>query len=142
MGAHLIEKIPAGQSAARIGMDIDLLLSRAELLGESDRKLIEAVYQRQVPASDLAKLMGQPTRRLQYRVRNLVQHLRSRRFVKAMRALPYLSPRQREVVLRHLLRRVSLRRTADELNLTVHRVRALLGEARGVMQACQRARDN
>jgi DNA-directed RNA polymerase specialized sigma24 family protein len=66
-------------------------------------------------------------------VRVLRRRLASPCFAQAVRALPYLRPPGRDVVVRHVLRGQPVRDVARRLACTLHQVRMELKLAEGIM---------
>lgn len=114
-------------------IDPVLLTERARFLDDDDRYLLDAAL-RGLSSAQIAHLAGLPDRRVRHRLRRLTRHLCSRGFVAVMRALRCLPPEQREIAVRHHLRRHSLRRVAGDLGIPLHRVRRSLAVIDGVLQ--------
>ena len=104
----------------------DVLLARAEHLGEADRGLIEAVFVRGQSVRSLAKLMRVDRRILRRRIRGLCRHLSSRRFLDATRALPYLAAEDAALARRHYCQGEPQAALASEMGISLHAVRRRL----------------
>jgi hypothetical protein len=93
------------------------------------------VYVQGVSAAHLARVRDEEPWRLRYRLRRLVRRLTSRRFAAVLRSMHLLSSEQAQVAAAHWLRGRTLRQTAVDTGLSLHRVRTLLAEAEGVILA-------
>ncbi len=110
-------------SATRLPRTDAVLKGRARLLATDDRRLIEAVFLNNQPVSMLADIMGISPRGLRSRIRRLCRHMTSRRFLDAARALPYLPPDDARVARMIFCQRLPRAQVADEVGLTVHKLR-------------------
>ncbi len=99
------------------------LLFLAQHLGEPDRLLIEQVYQHKMNPAEIARLMGQHSRTVRGRLRRIINHLRRPEFRFMVLRADLLAPTTRRVAELVILRRMSLRRAAHELDCTLHNVR-------------------
>ena len=113
-----------GTCLARGRLEIDeQVLGRAELLGEGDRELIEAVLGRGQSAASVARMMRARPRTIQGRVRRLTRRLTSRRFLEAARALPFLSAEDAALARLRYCREATYEEICRESKLTLHQVR-------------------
>lgn len=99
------------------------VLGRAELLKEADRELMEAVLGRGQSAASVARMMGTPARTIQSRVRRLTRRLTSRSFLRAARALPFLSVQNAALARRRFCQGATYEELCREFELTLHRLR-------------------
>lgn len=99
------------------------VLGRAELLRDADRELLEAVLGRGQSAASVARMMGAPPRTVQSRVRRLTRRLTSRSFLKAARALPFLSVQDAALARMRYCQGATYDELCREFKLTLHRVR-------------------
>lgn len=128
------------------------VLGRAELLGEGDRELIEAVLGRGQSAASVARMMRARPRAIQARVRRLTQRLTSRRFLEAARALPFLSARDAMLARLRYCQGATYEEICRRTGLTLHQVRRHLDRiaaqvetvgriSRSVLSAARRGSD-
>jgi hypothetical protein len=118
----------------------DLLLTRAELLNESDRDLFHAVFVCRQSVRGVARLMGVSRGIVAGRLRGICRHLASRRFLNAARALPYLKPEDAELARRHFCQRTPQAKLAGELGLSRAALRRQLVRIRAQIDLLARAR--
>lgn len=125
-------------SQRRLPQNEELLKGRAQMLGERDRLLMEAVLIRGQSAESLAKLMGASSRMIRFRVHRLGQRLASRRFLDVVRALPYLSPTDGRLARMRYCEGLSQRQICQQLSLTPHQLRRHLDIIAGQIAAIGR----
>jgi IS30 family transposase len=99
------------------------LLFLAQHLGETDRLLVEQVYQHRMSPAQIARLMGQPTRTVRARLQRILRHVRKPEYRFLVLRADLLSPTTRRVAELVIFRRMSLRCAARELRCTLHKVR-------------------
>lgn len=117
----------------RRGQGIDLLVSRADALAPADRALILAVYRDGLPVSEVVGLLQLGRRRsvavpihavsVRRRLRSLVRHLLSPRFVYVWRHAGSWGPSRRRVAEICILQDRPMRDAAVELGLSAYQVR-------------------
>lgn len=103
--------------------DIERLLDRASHLPATDRVLVEQVYRHGVPVVDIARLSGQPPRKLRRRLARLLKRMNSPLFAFLIRhgdQLPQPLRRTGELIV---LEGHSLRRAVSLSEQSLHRVR-------------------
>lgn len=103
----------------------ELLVIRADLLTDTDRALITAVYRDNLATSDVAALLGHPhtPRSIRRRLRALVNRILSPRFELVMNQSPEWPPLRRRIAQSYILEGRTLRDTAKHLRTTLHVVR-------------------
>ena len=99
------------------------ILGRAELLGQGDRELVEAVLGRGQSAASVARMIGASPRTIQSRVRRLTRRLTSRSFLDAARALSLLSPQDAALARMRYCQAATYGELCQGLHLTLHQVR-------------------
>jgi DNA-directed RNA polymerase specialized sigma24 family protein len=99
------------------------MLFLAQHLDEPDRLLIEQVYQHKMNPAEVARLMGKHTRTVRNRLEQIVRHLGKAEFRFMVLRADLLAPTTRRVAELVILRRMSLRQAARELNCSLHKVR-------------------
>lgn len=99
------------------------ILFLAQHLDGPDRLLIEQVYQHKMNPAEIARLMGQHSRNVRARLRRIVKHLRKPEFRFMVLRPDMLTPTTRRVGELVILRRMSLRRAAHEMDCTLHLIR-------------------
>jgi DNA-directed RNA polymerase specialized sigma24 family protein len=120
MGMSLRESVLRAQKLPR---DDAIIRSRAQLLSEDDRDLIEAVMLVGQSTESLARLMGQKPRTLRDRVNRLVRRMAGDNFLHAARALPYLSPADAEVARLRFCAGYRLRQLCERYSMSEHTIR-------------------
>ena len=101
----------------------DRVLGRAELLGDGDKELLEAVFLRGQSAASVARMMRARPRAIQAKVRRLVRRVMSRSFMDAARALPFLSPPDAALAKMRYCQGGKYQDLCRRLDLTLHQVR-------------------
>ena len=119
----------------KLESDDQVVLGRAALLPSADRDLIVAVWTYRTPVRILADMAGVTPASIRARVRGLIRRLHSRHFLSAARVLHRLNDPQAVVARLHLLGGHSLRATAEAAGLHYHRVRRLVSEVQGIIDA-------
>ncbi len=99
------------------------LLNYADYVGGADRALLRAIFDRGLSAAEFARAMGQPPRTVRQRVQRLVERVGSARFQFVMRNRYAWSRSRRQVAESIFLRRLTQRRTAARLSMSLHQVR-------------------
>jgi DNA-directed RNA polymerase specialized sigma24 family protein len=127
-------------NAFRLPRNDDILIGRAELLGERDRLLIEAVLLKGQSAASVAKLMGVSDRMIRDRVHLLSRRLCSRKFLDAARALAYLSPSDASLARLHFCEGLSRRELCRRLGLSSFQLRRRLDQISGQIVVMSRTR--
>lgn len=103
--------------------ELDQLVQRARALPERDRLLIEALFRDGKRGPQVAALMGLPVRAVRNHARRLVDRLRSPRFIYVLRHQSHWPETRRKVANAVVIRGLSNRLAASELNLSLHVVR-------------------
>ena len=134
-------------NARRLPRDHDLLIARAELLSAKDRGLIEAIFLRGQTVVSVAHMMGINPRKVSNRLRRLSEHLASRRFLDAARALRYLRGREATLARLRFCAGMTERRLAEKFGVSPHVIRrrldrigakiALVRQMQGVQADCE-----
>lgn len=126
-------------SANRSGVrdHVERVLRLATMLSPTDRVLVEAIYERQLPVKDVAQLLSRHPATVRRRLHRLLMRLDAplTRFILA-HSHTWPQDRRRIARARHV-RGCSQRSTAHMLKLSLHRVRM---EDRAVLAAFQHAR--
>lgn len=135
LGSAIVEHQPApgGPLDLRRGVRRDLaevLMSRATLLSELDRYLVQGVFRDGRPLTELAALWEgdgpgpRPTpKALRRRLRRLVERVLSPRFEFVAAHRHRWPPTRRRVATACVLHGLSCREAADKLRLSIHLVR-------------------
>ncbi len=113
-------------SARKLPRTDSVLMGRAEFLAPEDRDLIEAVLIRCQPAESIGRMLKVRPRIIRKRVHRLGRRIASRKFLNAVRALPFLSDEDAELAKLYYCRSLSQRRLCDDLELTTHALRRRL----------------
>ncbi len=108
--------------------DDSILLGRAELLGEDERDLIEAVFVRSQSSGSLARMMGVTESTIHRRVHRLCRRMTSNTFLDAARALPYLSQQDAILAKMRYCQGLSQRQLCRRLGLSYHALRRRLDQ--------------
>lgn len=111
-----------------------MVLRRAELLDPEDRLVLEQVLGNGVAAKDVAMLSGRSPRSVQRQVRALMERLTDERVVAVLRQHHQWDPTRAAVAMAVWVRGWTLRRTAGELGLSLHRVREHVAAIRGMLE--------
>lgn len=96
---------------------------RVEYLDPQDRDLVDAVVLRGVPVSVVSGLTGASQTSLRRRVQTLLKRMKSKRFVAAMRSLPYLDADEACLARLAYCQGHSQRQICREMKTTCHAVR-------------------
>ncbi len=112
------------------------LLDYADFLESADRALLRAIFDRGLSATEFARAMGQPPRRVRQRVQRLVQRLGSTPFQFVLRNRYAWSAARRQVAESIFLRGLTQRRAAAQLGLSLHQVRQEIERVRALYE-CQ-----
>jgi len=113
----------------------DRLLMRADWLDRSDRALLVQVLGNGVRPADVADLLGLSTRTVQRRIRRLVKRLNSPTTAAVLAHEGHWDRKTFAVAVAVWIRGWTLRRTAEHMNISLHRVRQHLQIARGLIKA-------
>ncbi len=110
----------------RMPKDSAVLAGRAELLAPGDRDLVEAVLVNGQSVSNLARIMGLTPRAVRSKIRRLSQYLISRRFLDAVRAIPYLPPGEAILARLHFCSCLTQAQLCGRLRVSPHNLRRRL----------------
>ncbi len=113
-------------SARKLPRTDAVLMGRADFLAPDDRDLIEAVMIRCQPTDSLGRMLNVKPHEIRKRVHRLGRRLSSRKFLDAVRALPYLSDEDAELAKLYYCRSLPQRKLSVELGITVHILRRKL----------------
>jgi len=113
-------------SARKLPQTDTVLMGRADFLSPADRDLIEAVMIRCQPTESLGRMLKVRPRVIRKRVHRLGRRLASRKFLDAVRALPYLSDENAELAKLYYCQSKPQRTLCEELSLTTHGLRRRL----------------
>ena len=108
------------------------ILQLAEHLRTPDRLLLEQVYRHGLSAADVARLTGQPPRRVQRRLARLLQRMRDPLFKFVVARSELLPPPARAAARRVILQGQSLRSTAQSTGQSLHEVRQHINTVRNL----------
>jgi hypothetical protein len=118
------EESPARDLRRRRARDIaEQIVRRSDWLSREDRFILKAVYEDGKSVTDIATLRGDDPRRLQRRVRKLVERVLSQKFAFVAAHKSAWTPTRRRVAEACVLQGLSLRRATASLKLTHHTVR-------------------
>jgi len=124
--------------AERPGRIDEIIMGRAELLGEADKALLEAVIARGQSAASVARMMGVSPRVVRGRVRRLTGRVISRRFLDAARALPYLLPEDARLAQMRFCQGATHRQLCQRFNVTWHCLRRRLDRIAAQVETVRR----
>lgn len=124
-------KIDLRQRAFRDRAEDQIAL--AEWLHPTERALIESVFDRGMTVSRLALMSGDDPRLLQRRFRRLLRRMNSREFREVIRRADTWPVTRRRIARACILQGLTLRRTAEQLRLSIHTVREQLAIIRAVI---------
>ncbi len=110
----------------------EAILLRAAWLDRDDRQFLRTALAEGVRPTALAGLTGRTVRAVRWRLDRLCRRVTSPAFTRALWSLRYLPYPQRQIVRLHRLAGLSVRQTADALEMSVHDVRRHLLLADGV----------
>lgn len=111
----------------------EVALARAAHALPDDRALLEAVYERGVPAARVAALMHQPASVVRRRLRVVIERLMSAEAGFVLRHMREWEPERRKVARACILQGRSMRETARHLRMSLHTVRRELNAIRALM---------
>lgn len=111
----------------------EVALARAAHATPEDRAMLEAVYDRGVPASRIAALMRQHPRRIRRRLREVIERLMSDEAEFVLRHRRAWQPTRRMVATACVLEGRSMRETARRLRMSLHAVRREMEAVRNLM---------
>ncbi len=120
MGMSLRESVLRAQ---KLPQDDAIIRSRSQLLLPEDRDLVEAVLIVGQSTESLARLMGQRPRTLRDRVNRLVRRMAGDTFLKAARALPYLSQADAELARLRFCAGYRLWQLGERYRMSEHAIR-------------------
>lgn len=107
---------------------------RSDWLEGSNRILIELVFSRGVPLSQLADLMGISRTTARRRVRRLVERLQSPEYLFCLRHRQQFTPLERELIRRHFVQALSLKAAAARCRCSVYAAEKIVGKLRRLQQ--------
>jgi len=113
--------------------DDGLLESRAGFLAQTDQDLIHAALIAHQPVMAMARMLGVTPRQVRHRVERLVERMNSPVFAGSAHAMHLLNRLQTQVAKTHIFEGRSLRRTAQEMSVSVETVRRVLAEIAGLV---------
>jgi hypothetical protein len=125
-------------TAGKLPRNEGILMTRAELLAQEDRDLIEAVILRGQSAESVGRMMNASPRAIRQRVHRLGRRLTSKRFMDVARAMPYLLPQDALLSKRYFCQGASYRRLSREFGMTDHALRKRLDRIAAQIQAIRR----
>lgn len=99
------------------------VVQAAKHLGDADKALIKAVYQRGIALKAIATIQGCSAGRLHHRLRMLVKRMRSPMFRLVLRQHENWPAERRAIAESVVLHGRSQREVAKELGVSLHRVR-------------------
>lgn len=105
---------------------VEGLVHFAEYLAPADRALIVSVFENGTSAADLARAVGEDPRQVRRRLKRLVTRMASTEFRFVIRHRNTWPGNQRRVADAVILRGLTQREAAAELNLSLHQVRTYL----------------
>ncbi|MEX2672541.1 MAG: hypothetical protein WD294_10565 [Phycisphaeraceae bacterium] len=111
------------------------VLQRAELLDAADRALIEQVLGKGVLPREVAVVTGVSTRCIQRRFRSLIQRLSDPKVLHIMRHRKQWDKLTADVATGVWIKGWSLRHTASQLGVSLHRIRQRVQTVRGILTA-------
>ncbi len=114
---------------------IEQVLMRAEYLDQPDRALLDQVLARGVQPRQIAAVTGCTTRSVQRKVRRLIMHLTDPTVLHILRHHHQWDTATGRVALCVFVRRFTLRRTVEQLDLSLHEVRQCVQKVRGHLEA-------
>lgn len=121
---------------------VDEVVLASKSLGERDRALVKAVYERGLPLKSIATISHTNVSRLHRRLRAVMQRVRSPLFRLVLREQDRWPADRRAIATAIVFQGRAQRDIADELGISVHRVRtemehlkALAGQSRVDAQA-------
>ncbi len=110
------------------------LVQLAIHLPQADRALLESVYKHGTPTSVLARAAGRPARTIRERVHRLVKRVTSPAFGYVLRHCDEWRPLVRHIAEAVILHGRTHRETAEELGITVYRVRREVDRIRTIAE--------
>jgi DNA-directed RNA polymerase specialized sigma24 family protein len=141
-GPEALRADPSRETESELLRQRDLaerLGARASLLPPADRVLLRAAFEDGRSVPELARLSGEPERKVRRRVERLVRRVGSDRFFFVGRHLQRWPPTRRKVAEAVVLSGLSMRRAARELRLTVYAVRLHMEAVNAMFESAQRA---
>lgn len=127
-------------SSHQLPRNDDILMSRMELLSQSDRLIMDAIFMKNQTTTNLAILMGTTGRVIRHRVHLLSRRIKSRQFLDTARALAYLSQSDATLARMRFCEGLGYRELAKALGITTHQVRRRLDLIRGQIMHISRQR--
>lgn len=115
----------------RLPQSEEILMGRAELLAPEERDLIEAIMIREMSTRAVGRLKGVKAREVRNRVCRIARRLRSRQFLDAARAIPYLTPHDALLAKLRFCQAMSIRDISRELGIGYHVLRRQLDKVSG-----------
>ncbi|TVQ75472.1 MAG: hypothetical protein EA380_10775 [Phycisphaeraceae bacterium] len=111
----------------------EVALARSAHALPDDRALLEAVYERGVPAARVAALMHQPPRLVRRRLRIVIERLMSPEAGFVLRHMREWEPQRRRIATACILQGRSMREASRHLRMSLHTVRRELDAIRALM---------
>ncbi|QDU72773.1 hypothetical protein [Mucisphaera calidilacus] len=129
MSATTVERATEKQLHARVSQrnHADRILARAAYLPRHEQLLLDQIYRHGMTITDTARLLDKPPRTVQRRLRNLLNRLNSDLFAFVATQLDLLPPDVRPTAKSVALHGHSLRKTARQTGISLHRVREHMG---------------
>jgi hypothetical protein len=113
----------------------DVVLARAHLLEAADRGVIEAIYGSGQSATQVARVLGVPARKMCDRVRAVVKRLRSRECTLVDTMGPKWGTTRRGVAVACFVHGLSIRRASERLGITFYAARQHYAAVRAILDA-------
>ena len=146
LGSPVVERIQARPPSLDLRRGFrrevaEVLVERAELLPEPDRRLIEGVFRDGRSIREVAAVWGDPPgpgrdeRTLRRRLHRLVRRLYSPEFLVVAQLRERWAPARRRVATACVLHGLSLREAAEALGMSMHTVRRQLDAVSAIVEA-------
>ncbi len=117
-------------------------LGRSQLLDDQDRMLVEAILLRKQSAEAVSRLTGIKAYWIRFRVRQLVRLMTSAPFVRAMRAMPRLTPQDALVAKLRYCQGMSRRELCGRTGLSLYHLRRQLDRIDGLIARSRQGRES
>ena len=117
-----------------------VLLSRSQMLEQSDQAIFKAVFIYKQNAKLVSQLTGLKAYWIRRRVRHLAKLVTGKPFIHAMRAMPHMTPIDAEVARLHHCQGLPLAQTGRRLHLTRYQLRRRLDRVDGLIATISEAR--
>ena len=112
-----------------------VMLDRAHLLDPADQRLIEAIYSRGQSAAAVARLLGQPSRKVNARVHRLVKLLCSPECALVQAMKTRMPQARREIARACFVQGMSIRAASARVGITFYAARQHLAAVRALAEA-------